>query len=293
MAVDGAIRIDTKVDKSGLKGSLNSMQKDCSSFASTITSIFAGISIGAFGKAALESTAQIELAQVKLETLLGSAEQAQSMIQDIIKMADVTPYGGEELIRAATELKTFGVEADQIMTTLTALGNAAGGSAENLAGIARALGQTKAQGKMMTQDLYQFVNAGVPLLDLLAKRLKKTKGEIKGMIEEGKIGYKEVNGALQEFYTGNGKYANLMAKAAQTLPGMFSTMKDSTMAFGREVVGVLEPTIKSAMKTITDLFTKLTTWLREMSPQTRENDRSIYRGCCRPCRSKNGVYRIF
>ena len=203
--VDGSIRIDTKIDQSGVDSGLSQIENSCRSFAAVATGIFAGISVFEFGKAALKSTADIELAQAKLETLLGSADQAQSMINDIVKMADTTPYNSNDLIQAATTLKTFGVTADQIMPTLTALGNAAGGQASNLQGVAYALGQTAAQGKMMTQDLYQFINAGVPLLDLLAKRLNKSKTEIKGMIEAGEIGYKEVNGALQEFYTGNGK----------------------------------------------------------------------------------------
>ena len=252
--VDGSIRIDTKIDQSGVNAGLAEMEKSCTSFAGAATAILAGISVFEFGKSALKSTADIELAQAKLTTLLGNAADAQSMIADIVKMADVTPYNSNDLIQAATTLKTFGVNADQILPTLTALGNAAGGQAQNLQGVAYALGQTAAQGKMMTQDLYQFINAGVPLLDLLSKQLGKNKAAIKGMIEEGKIGYAEVNAALQTFYTGNGKYANLMAQAAKTLPGMWSTFQDSVTSFGRSLVSELEPAIKSALGFLTAMF---------------------------------------
>lgn len=269
MAADGSIRIDTKIDQSGMKSGLDSMQSSLESFAGIATGIFAGISVFEFGKAALKSTADIELAQTKLETLLGSADRAQSLINDIVKMADTTPYNSNDLIQAATTLKSFGIAAADIMPTLTALGNAAGGQADNLKGVSLALSQTYAQGKMMGQDMLQFVNAGVPILELLSKRLNKSKGEIKGMIEQGKIGYAEVNGALQEFYTGNGKYANLMAKAALTLPGMYSTMQDSMMSFGRAMVASFEPAIKKVIQGLTDAFTAMSGWVKENAPEIK------------------------
>ena len=272
---DGSIRIDTKIGQSGIDSGLSQIEKSCNTFASTITGIFAGISVFEFGKAALKSTGDIELAQAKLETLLGSASAAQSMIDDIVKMADRTPYESNDLIQAATTLKTFGVTADQIMPTLEALGNAAGGQAQNLQGVAYALGQTAAQGKMMTQDLYQFINAGVPLLELLAKQLGKNKAEIKAMIEEGKVGYKEVNAALQEFYTGNGKYADLMAKAAQTLPGMFSTMQDAVMSFGRALVTIMEPAIKNFLQVVTAVFSGLANFFNGLSTPVQNVMRSF------------------
>lgn len=267
---DGTIRINTKIDESGLDKSLNKMSGSLSSFAKLAAGIFAGIALVDFGKSALKSQADLELAVAKMTTLLGSAQDAQMMMKDIVKMADVTPYNSNDLIQAATTLKTFGVSARDILPTLTALGNAAGGSAENLAGVARALGQTKAQGKMMTQDLYQFVNAGVPLLELLSETLGKNTADIKKMIEAGKIGFPQVQDALQKFYTGTGKYANLMERAAKTLPGMYSTMQDALMSFGRAIVTGLEPQIKSFLSTVTKLFSSLAKFIEDLSPGTKD-----------------------
>jgi tape measure domain-containing protein len=269
MGFDGAIRINTKIDQSGVAGGLVKMESALQRFAGVASTIFAGISIGSFAQSAIKSTADIELATVKLETLLGNAEAAQQMIADIVHMADVTPYNSQDLIQAAVTLKTFGITAQDIIPTLEALGNAAGGQADQLAGIARALGQTKAQGKMMTQDMYQFVNAGVPLLKLLSEELKKPTAEISKMVEAGQIGYQEVNGALQKFYTGNGKYAGLMAKAAQTLSGMFSTMQDGAMSFGRSVVAIFEPSLKKMMDAVTKGFTVLKDWVTGLSEGTK------------------------
>lgn len=246
------------------------MGEGFSKLGSVVAGAFSVATISAFGVAAVKSAGQVELATAKLETLLGSRGRAQEMVSDIIKMADTTPYGGEELIKAATTLKGFGVETDQIMTSLTALGNAAGGNADNMSRLALVVGQVRAQNRLLGSDVYQFVNAGVPLYKLLSESMKKPTTEIKNMIEAGKVGYKEVNAALQEFYTGNGKYADLMEKAAATLPGMFSTMNDSMMAFGRELVDVFTPALKDAMSGITETFTALVGWLREASPELKQ-----------------------
>lgn len=270
MAVDGSIRIDTKIDESSLKGSLNKMEGSLNSFAEKATAILAGISIGAFIKASVQSQAQIELATAKMETLLGSTIEAQKMIAEIQKMADVTPYESKDLIEAATTMKGFGIAAADLLPLLEAIGNAGGGVAENMKGIARVLGQVRAQNRLLGNDMYQFINAGVPILEVLSEKLHKSTGDIKQMAEEGKIGYKEVHDALMELYTGQGKYSMLMAKAAQTLPGMYSTMTDAAMSFGRTLVQMFEGRLKGALETITKIFKKLTDFINSMTPQTKD-----------------------
>jgi len=55
---------------------------------------------------------------------------------------------------------------------------------DKLPNLTYAMGQVRAAGKLMGQDLMQFTNAGVPMLEALGKTLGVSAGEARKMISE-------------------------------------------------------------------------------------------------------------
>jgi len=67
------------------------------------------------------------------------------------------------------------------------------------------------------------VNAGVPLLAQLAKQFNKTESEVKKMVENGLVSFKDVEKAVQ----GMTQFSGLMEAQATTLSGRWAQLKDT------------------------------------------------------------------
>ncbi|MBF1060220.1 MAG: tape measure protein, partial [Prevotellaceae bacterium] len=108
-------------------------------------------------------------------------------------------------------------------------------------------GTTMVQGRLYTQDLNQFLGRGIPLADELAKQFGKNKSEVKKLVEEGKIGFPEVQKAI-EALTGEGsKFGGLMDKQSKTIKGQLSNIEDAWEQMMNEIGRSQEGNISGAL----------------------------------------------
>lgn len=197
---------------------------------STIVKGFVGLQIIqtllGIGKAALTGAGELEKNRIAFETMLGSASKADILLRGIQKFAAETPFEQPGLIAAAKQLIAFGISEDQVIDKMKNLGNAAMGNQEIFERVALAYGKTAGKGKATMEELNMFTEAGVPIIQALADKYKVTTGVMMKMVENGKIGFKDVDQALANLTTGTGKFAGMMEKQSHTLLGLFSTLKD-------------------------------------------------------------------
>lgn len=181
----------------------------------------------AVGTLAVRQAAKFERLQVTLNTLNGSAEEGAKAFERLVQFSAETPLQLEELTRVNNMLMGFGQTSDDAFKSLKMLGDVAAVSGGNLTGIAVAFGQAAAEGRVMTRDLRQFINNGVPILDILAKSMGVARGEIMDMASEGKISFEVLQDGF-EFATGSqGRFNDGLKILSQTLEGLFSTLKDN------------------------------------------------------------------
>ena len=182
-----------------------------------------GIATGFF----LKKAGDIEQVSVAFETMTGSVEAAQKLLEDITEFAAKTPFQLTGLIENSKKLLAFGIEAETIIDTMTVLGNiAAGVGRDKLPNIVLAFGKIRTKGKATMEELNILLEAGVPVLDALADKFGVTTQELFKMITAGKVGFEDVNEALTNMTVGSGKFANLMIKQSKTFLGLVSNVLD-------------------------------------------------------------------
>nr|DAW71178.1 MAG TPA: tail tape measure protein [Caudoviricetes sp.] len=165
--------------------------------------------------------------EVAFETMLGSKSKADALMGQLIDTAATTPFEMSEVAEASKMLLAYGMEGDKVNETLIRLGDIAAGLSMPLKDLAFLYGTTMVQGRLYTQDLNQFLGRGIPLADELAKQFGKNKSEVKKLVEEGKIGFPEVQKAI-EALTGEGsKFGGLMEKQSKTIKGQLSNIEDA------------------------------------------------------------------
>jgi tape measure domain-containing protein len=192
------------------------------------------------GEALIGYNARMEQAQIGFTTLLGSAEKATSFIKDLQQFANKTPFDFPGLQKAANQMLAMGFNADEILPTLTAVGDATAALGLGSEGVQRAtyaLGQMRAAGRVNAQDMMQLTSMGIPAWKMLADSMGKTVPEVRKLSEKGLIPAKQ---GLDAILNGikNGNMGGMMAEQAKTFNGSIATIQDTLMQL---ISGALQP----------------------------------------------------
>ena len=226
---------------------LQSMDGFMAKAAQTAAGLFAVDKIKDFVSQLALVRGEYQQLEVAFETMLGSKSKADALMGQLIDTAATTPFEMSEVAEASKMLLAYGMEGDKVNETLIRLGDIAAGLSMPLKDLAFLYGTTMVQGRLYTQDLNQFLGRGIPLADELAKQFGKNKSEVKKLVEEGKIGFPEVQKAI-EALTGEGsKFGGLMEKQSKTIKGQLSNIEDAWEQMFNEIGKSQEGNISGAL----------------------------------------------
>ena len=206
--------------------------------------------IGAIGDMAKESVvlaASFERSRVAWGVFLKDAEMGNEMFGKLYSLAQRTPLSFQGVEEAAQRLKGFGLATSEIIPTLERMGDVARGNDETMQRLSLAYGQALAQGRVLTRDLYQFVNAGVPIFDALAQTMGKTVQEVQALVTDGKVGFPEIERALKALTDQGGLFYGMMDKTAQTTEGKWSIAMDNWRAILADIGTSVLPGLNRAL----------------------------------------------
>nr|DAG04160.1 MAG TPA: tail tape measure protein [Siphoviridae sp. ctDxv33] len=251
-----SVKVDTggaEANVAGVTASLGRLAPHALAAAGAIMSVEKALSAGK--SAFIDYNAQLEQTRVAFTSMLGSAQLADTMIADLQKFAAETPFEMPGVRSSAQQLLAFGYDAQEIIPTLTALGNAASGLGRGQDGfnhLAFVFGQIRTTGQLMGQDVMQLAQLGVPVKDILAKNLGLTKEELARIGEQGI----DANVAIRALIDGmNERFPDMMKKQSETFEGVLSNIKDNIgQAFGLSGLPIFEEakTMLLEIKNITD-----------------------------------------
>ena len=196
---------------------------------------------------------QFQQLEISFGTMLKSKEKANELMAQLTDLAAKTPFGLEEVSEGAKRLLAFQVPAEEVTETLRRMGDVASGLGVPMGQLIHVYGQVKAQGKLMTNDLYQFMNAGIPIIAELSKVVGKSETEIKDMVSAGKIGFTEIQAVIKNMTNEGGLFYNLMAEQSKSLGGQISNLKDNFDQMLNEIGKSSEGIVSGAIKGVSFL----------------------------------------
>ena len=170
---------------------------------------------------------QFQQLEISFSTMLKSKEKANALMAQMTDLAAKTPFGLQEVSEGAKRLLAFQVPAEEVTETLRRMGDVASGLGVPMGQLIHVYGQVKAQGRLLTNDLYQFMNAGIPIIAELSKVVGKSETEIKDMVSAGKIGFTEIQAVIKNMTNEGGLFYNLMAEQSKSLGGQISNLRDN------------------------------------------------------------------
>ena len=196
---------------------------------------------------------QFQQLEISFGTMLKSKEKANELMAQMTELAAKTPFGLQEVSEGAKRLLAFQVPAEEVTETLRRMGDVASGIGVPMGQLIHVYGQVKAQGKLMTNDLYQFMNAGIPIIAELSKVVGKSETEIKDMVSAGKIGFTEIQAVIKNMTNEGGLFYNLMAEQSKSLGGQISNLKDNFDQMLNEIGKASEGIVSGAIKGVSFL----------------------------------------
>lgn len=186
----------------------------------------------------VEFNALKEQADIAFTTMLGSGEKAKVFLDDLQRFAAKTPFEFPDLLQSSQRLLAMGFSAEEILPTMTSIGDAVaalGGNAETINRVTTAFGQMNAKGKASAEEMMQLTEAGIPAWEFLAQKIGVDIPEAMKMVSKGAVSADTTIAAVTEGI--NARFGGMMAKQSATFNGLWSTIKDTFTQVSGKVMG--------------------------------------------------------
>ncbi len=191
--------------------------------------------------------------EVAFTTMLGSADKADALMQQLIHTAAITPFGLTDVSNGAKQLLAYGIASEDVNSSLIKLGDIAAGLSLPLNDLVYLYGTTITQGRMFTADLRQFQGRGIPLADELAKQFGVAKSEVGDLVTAGRVGAKEFIAAIDSMAGAGGKFGGLMEAQSKTITGQISNIEDAIETMFNDIGKANEGLINEALSGVSYL----------------------------------------
>ena len=168
-----------------------------------------------------------EQTEIAFATMLKDAEKAKEFLADASDFANDTPFEFPELIDSSKLLLAFGFDPDSILPILETIGDTSSGlgaGSEGIDRITRALGQIQAKGRVLTEELMQLQEVGIPVSEILQEELGLTREQIADIGKEGVDAEDAISALLRGM---DKRYGGMMENQSKTAKGLISTISDT------------------------------------------------------------------
>jgi len=194
--------------------------------------VLGGFAAGAGIGGMIKLAADVETLNVQFKVLTGSADDAARVMADVQKFAAETPFQQMDIADAARMLISFGAGANTVVDELRMLGDLAAGTGQPLGQLAEIYGKARVQGRLFGEDINQLTGRGIPVIQALAQQFGVAESQVKKLVEQGRVGFPELQAALQSMTGPGGKFNGLMKELSTTTAGKFSTLIDNLKQVG-------------------------------------------------------------
>lgn len=254
----------------GLTGKVAEKQKGLLSISSQLgrqlATVFSVSQITGYINKLAQVRGEFELQQRSLQAILQNKNEANEIWNKTTELAVKSPFRVKELTSYTKQLAAYRIESDKLYDTNKMLADVSAGLGVDMQRLILAYGQVRSAEYLRGTELRQFTEAGVPMLDELAKHLEKVKGrsfevaEVFDMISKRMITFADVEQVFQNLTQAGGTFYRMQEIQSETLRGQISNLKDSVDLMLNDLGKATEGTMKNAVgavKALVDNYEKL------------------------------------
>ena len=180
----------------------------------------------------LETASSMEQLRLTLDTL--TKGRGEEWFRRLNEWAMKMPVNTQKAIQMFTMLQAMGLNPTlQTMTTLVDATAALGGRTDTLEGIARALGQMAAKGRVSAEELMQLTERGIPAYRILQEELGLTAAQVANIGKEAISSDVAIAALLRGMEQ---RYGGMSERIQSAWKGLSETLKSYWIEFQRLVM---------------------------------------------------------
>ena len=176
---------------------------------------------------------EMELQHRSLQVLIQDRYEADKLWQQTVDLAVRSPFRVKELVTYTRQLAAYRIETDKLHDTTRRLADVSSGLGVDMNRLILAYGQVRAAEYLRGTELRQFSEAGIPMLDELAKYFSKLEdravsaGDVFERVSKRMVSFEDVNEVFQRMTNKGGVFFQMQEKQSETLHGIISNFHDS------------------------------------------------------------------
>lgn len=205
-------------------------------------------------------TGEFEKQQVSLRAISQDVAGADALFDKVKRLAVVSPFSVLDLTTYAKQLSAFSVPLDEIYDTTKMLADVSAGLGVDMGRIILAYGQIRSASFLRGQEMRQLTEAGIPILDELAKQFEELEGravsvgEVFDRISARQVPFEMVEKAFKDMTGEGGKFYEMQEVLADTLAGKISNLRDSYEIMMSSIGDANSGVLKGAVNMLTKMM---------------------------------------
>ena len=178
-------------------------------------------------------TGEFEMQRMALRNIVQDVRGADALFGKLQKLALQSPYTFSEVTSYAKQLSAFSVPLDELYDTTKMLADVSAGLGVDMNRMILAYGQVRSASFLRGQEVRQFTEAGVPLLQELAGQFTELEGrvvsvgEVFDKISKREVPFEMVAKVLKDLTSEGGKFFDMQSVLSETLKGKVMKLKDA------------------------------------------------------------------
>lgn len=218
--------------------------------------------IGVFGavsavRSLYRIRAEFERQEVALRALMQSASQAREVMGQLQQMALKSPFSVSDIVSFSKQLSAFSIGNNELVETTKRLADLSAGLGVDMSRLILAYGQVKAATVLRGQELRQFTEAGVPMVQALADQFTKLEGrvvtaaDVFDRISKKAVSFEMVKKVLDSMTSEGGRFYDHQAKMVETLYGKMERLGDAYKVMMNQLGSSHDALLKAPIDAIT------------------------------------------
>ena len=209
---------------------------------------------------------EFELQNRALQAILMDANKANAIWDKTVALAVQSPFTVKQLVTYTKQLAAYRIESDKLYDTTKMLADVSAGLGVDMDRLILAYGQVRAASFLRGTELRQFTEAGIPMLEELAKRFTELEdktvsvGEVFSRISKRMVSFNDVAEVFKNLTQEGGTFYRMQEIQAETLYGQLSNLRDAMDIMFNEIGKANDGVLKNTVSILRSIISNFREW---------------------------------
>ena len=234
---------------------------------SKLKTIFSIAMVQRYANEIIKVRKEFELQNRALQAIIRDSDKANQIWDKTVALAVQSPFTVKQLVTYTKQLAAYRIETSKLYDTTKMLADVSAGLGVDMDRLILAYGQVRAASYLRGTELRQFTEAGIPMLDELAKRFTELEGravsvgDVFTRISKRMVSFNDVAEVFKNITQEGGVFYRMQEIQAETLYGQLSNLRDALDIMFNEIGKANDGVLKNFVSILRNIINNYREWL--------------------------------